>query len=220
MDAFGSGPNSTTGSGVTTPTASDESWAIPQHSKLKYTQQFNGVDRTRTGYLTGPQARMILLQSGLSQGILAQIWNLSDVDTDGRLSCEEFVLAMHLIDICRAGETLPSVLPHELIPIGFRKKRSLSLTGAAGIGNIVGAIGAGVPSADLIGGDDLGAASILGATFEDKRRENFEKGQAELDRRRQMLVDQQKREQQERERKEREEFEKRKGPGIYILEIT
>ena len=37
-------------------------------------------------------------------------------------------------------------------------------------------------------------------TFEDKRRENFNKGQAELERRRQSLVDQQKRDEDERER--------------------
>lgn len=47
------------------------------------------------------------------------------------------------------------------------------------------------------------------ATFEDKRRENFEKGQAELERRRQIILEQQRREQQERERKEREEMQRR-----------
>jgi len=48
-----------------------------------------------------------------------------------------------------------------------------------------------------------------GTTFEDKRKENFDKGQAELDRRRKLLQDMQDRERQERERKEREEFERR-----------
>jgi hypothetical protein len=45
------------------------------------------------------QARNLLLQSGLPQNILAQVWGLSDVDADGRLSAEEFILAGHLCDI-------------------------------------------------------------------------------------------------------------------------
>lgn len=47
------------------------------------------------------------------------------------------------------------------------------------------------------------------ASFEDKRKENYDKGQAELERRRKALADMQKKEQEERERKEREEAEKR-----------
>lgn len=47
------------------------------------------------------------------------------------------------------------------------------------------------------------------ASFEDKRKENFDKGQAELDRRRKLLQEQQRKEKEERERKEREEAEKR-----------
>lgn len=48
----------------------------------------------------------------------------------------------------------------------------------------------------------------VSVTFEDKRKENFEKGQAELDRRRKALLEIQRKEQEERERKEREEREK------------
>ena len=46
-------------------------------------------------------------------------------------------------------------------------------------------------------------------TFEDKRKENFDKGQAELDRRRQLLLEQQKKLEEERLAKERAEAEKR-----------
>jgi hypothetical protein len=47
------------------------------------------------------------------------------------------------------------------------------------------------------------------ASFEDKRKENYDKGQAELERRRKQLADIQKKEQEERERKERDEADKR-----------
>lgn len=52
-------------------------------------------------------------------------------------------------------------------------------------------------------------ASGSPSTFEDKRRENFSKGQAELEKRRQSLVDQQKREEEEKKKKEKEEAEER-----------
>lgn len=51
-------------------------WAVPQQAKLKYTQLFNSQDRTRTGFLTGAQVKNILIGTGLSQPVLAQIWYL------------------------------------------------------------------------------------------------------------------------------------------------
>ena len=62
----------------------------------------------------------------------------------------------------------------------------------------------GTPAGSVNSGD---AASPV--TFEDKRKENFSKGQAELERRRQSLIDQQKREEEEKKKKEKEEAEAR-----------
>lgn len=50
------------------------------------------------------------------------------MDSDGRLGSEEFVLAMHLCDIAKAGENIPTILPLELIPLTFRRQRQSSLT--------------------------------------------------------------------------------------------
>lgn len=49
-------------------------WAVPHQTKLKYTQLFNTWDRARSGFLSGPQARNIMVQSQLPQQVLAQIW--------------------------------------------------------------------------------------------------------------------------------------------------
>ncbi|XP_063874279.1 intersectin-1-like isoform X14 [Scylla paramamosain] len=168
-------------------------WAVPQTSKLKFTQVFNMSDRTKSGYLSGVQARNILIQSHLPQQILAQIWALSDVDNDGRLSCEEFVLAMYLCESAKAGNKLPTVLPAELIPPTNRRQRTSSIHSAGSAGTPVGEV--------------MGA--LADNSFEDKRRENFEKGQAELERRRKALLDAQRRETEERLRREREEEAKR-----------
>lgn len=53
---------------------------------------------------------------------------LADMDSDGRLGCDEFVLAMHLCDIAKLGEKTPITLPIELIPPAFRRQRQSSLT--------------------------------------------------------------------------------------------
>lgn len=175
-------------------------WAIPQQSKLKYVQTFNTHDRSRSGFLTGVQARGILVQSGLTQDILAKIWSLCDVTASGRLNSEEFVLAMHLIDLAKAGEPVPVVLPPELVPPCHRRRRGSSTSSAASTANVVATV--------QVTADPNDSPGKI-ATFEDKRKENFERGQAVLDRKRQVLLDQQKREQEERERKEREEQAKR-----------
>lgn len=138
-------------------------WNIPQASKLKYTQLFNQSDGNRNGYLTGIQARNILVKSGLSNQHLANIWNLSDIDKDGNLTCEEFILSMHLIDMVKAGDSLPLQLPIELIPLSFRKKQSIN--GPVQISNKPQLVNQ--SSVESIGNRN---------TFEDKRKENFEKG--------------------------------------------
>lgn len=52
----------------------NQEWAVPHQIKLKYTQLFNTTDRTRTGFLTGVQARGIMVATQLPQNVLAQIW--------------------------------------------------------------------------------------------------------------------------------------------------
>ena len=51
------------------------------------------------------------------------------------------------------------------------------------------------------------AGGIVGATFEDKRKENFSKGQEVLEKRRQSLIEEQRKIEEERKRKEKEEAE-------------
>uniref|UniRef100_A0A4W5MR77 Intersectin-1 n=1 Tax=Hucho hucho TaxID=62062 RepID=A0A4W5MR77_9TELE len=161
-------------------------WAVPSSSRLKYRQLFNSHDKMMSGHLTGPQARTILMQSSLPQTSLASIWNLSDIDQDGKLTAEEFILAMHLIDMAMSGLPLPPILPPDFIPPTFRYNPLLPLCLAMPL-----------------------------LTFEDRKRENFERGNLELEKRRQALLELQRKEQErlaalereEQERKERERLE-------------
>ncbi|EJW85007.1 SH3 domain-containing protein [Wuchereria bancrofti] len=163
-------------------------WTIPHHNKLKYCQQFNQLDKNRIGSLSGVHARNILAQSQLSNSVLAEIWNLSDYNKDGRLSVEEFCVAMHLIDSVKTGYLLPKTLPPEL---ATHCSRSVSNSPV---------LDPNAPPAQKI---------QIPKTFEDKRRDNYDRGQVELDRRRQALREEEERRRAEFEKKERELAEKR-----------
>ena len=54
--------------------------------------------------------------------------NLADHDKDGRLTPDEFVVAMHCCDLLRAGQTLPTSLPDDWLPgIAPHRERADSL---------------------------------------------------------------------------------------------
>ena len=58
--------------------------------------------------------------------------NLADVDNDGKLTSEEFCLAMYLVELAAAHQPLPQKLPPDLLPPSYRRSRSGSgLVGAA-----------------------------------------------------------------------------------------
>lgn len=64
------------------------------------------------------------MQSLVPQQLICSIFfssrSLSDIDQDGKLTAEEFILAMHLIDMAMSGLPLPPVLPAEYLPPTFR----------------------------------------------------------------------------------------------------
>ncbi|XP_077008369.1 intersectin-2 isoform X1 [Tamandua tetradactyla] len=170
-------------------------WAVPQPSRLKYRQKFNTLDKSMSGYLSGFQARNALLQSNLSQTQLATIWTLADIDGDGQLKAEEFILAMHLTDMAKAGQPLPLTLPPELVPPSFRG------------GKQVDSINGTLPSYQKMQEEE--PQKKLPVTFEDKRKANYERGNMELEKRRQALMEQQQREAERKAQKEKEEWERK-----------
>ncbi|XP_014251516.1 EH domain-containing protein 1 isoform X1 [Cimex lectularius] len=74
------------------------------------------------GKLSGEAAKKEMMKSKLPNPVLGKIWKLSDVDKDGFLDCDEFCLAMHLINVKLDGHDLPAQLPDHLIPPSKRKE--------------------------------------------------------------------------------------------------
>lgn len=194
---------------------------IPVTSRSKYTQMFQSNDPTSTGFLNGAQAKNILLQTALPPNVLAKVWSLADYDQDGRLSLDEFVIAMHLCDYAKLGNTLPSTLPIELQPLRTRSASSVSVGSLQQAGGLMSSsmtsgIGGGSPLPPPIvppTGQDSPPSQAKSskplASFEDKLRENYERGNAILEAKRQALKEQEEREKREREEKDRQEQERR-----------
>ncbi|XP_073258737.1 intersectin-1-like [Porites lutea] len=178
----------------------------PAH-RLKYNQMFKANDFKKAGFLSGDQARSMLIQSGLSQGILAQIWNLSDLDKDGQLNIEEFALAMHFVEIAKLGQPLPPSVPPELLPPSYQSRQA-TVTNFPPVQDGRERSDSGRERSGSLEGKSR-SNSVTIFTFEDKRKDNFEKGRLELERRRMELQEKLKKEKDERERKEALEEERR-----------
>uniref|UniRef100_A0A3B1KFT9 Intersectin 2b n=1 Tax=Astyanax mexicanus TaxID=7994 RepID=A0A3B1KFT9_ASTMX len=191
---FSSNSSSTTSLTSNSPKAGPVDWAVPQSARLKYRQQFNSLDKQMLGYLSGQQVRNAMASTLLTQSQLATIWNLADMDKDGKLKAEEFILAMHLVDIAKQGQPLPITLPVDLVPPSLRYC------------TICPSIYAGLAEKFTEAEPPQKSKNL---TFEDKFKRNLELGNAELEKRRQALLEQQWREEERRAQKVREEQEKR-----------
>jgi epidermal growth factor receptor substrate 15 len=107
------------------PTGSD--WLISPQEKSSYDNLFNGVDKAGRGFITGDQAVRFFSDSGLPEDVLAGIWDLADINSEGQLSKDEFAVAMYLIRQQRKGDQLPTTLPPSLIPPSLRTAANQSV---------------------------------------------------------------------------------------------
>ena len=110
--------------GMSTGMSSD--WAIKPGEKEKFDMIYYGLDKQNKGYITGDEAVPFFSESKLPEEALAQIWDLADINSEGRLSKDEFAVAMYLIRQQRGKrdgrESLPSTLPANLIPPSMRNQ--------------------------------------------------------------------------------------------------
>lgn len=68
------------------------------------------------GFISGSKAKEILMASGINVSGLRQIWNLSDIDKDGKLDPYEYTIAMYLTEKVQEGYDIPDKLDPEMIP--------------------------------------------------------------------------------------------------------
>ena len=101
-------------------------WAISPQEKAHFDTIFSTVDTEHLDHITGEQAVSFFSNSRLPEDDLAQIWDLADINSEGRLNRDEFAVAMHLIRQQMANKdgsaTLPQTLPSNLIPPSMRRQ--------------------------------------------------------------------------------------------------
>ncbi len=101
-------------------------WAISPQDKAQFDNIYTSVDKANRGFITGEQAVAFFSNSRLPEDILAQIWDLADIKSEGQLNRDEFAVAMYLIRQQRGKRdgrsVLPSTLPADLIPPSMRRQ--------------------------------------------------------------------------------------------------
>ena len=105
---------------------SSSDWAITHAEKSKFDSIYATLDKTNKGFITGDEAVPFFSESKLPEEALAQIWDLADINSAGRLSRDEFAVAMYLIRQQRSKrdgrDSLPVTLPPNLIPPSMRNQ--------------------------------------------------------------------------------------------------
>uniref|UniRef100_A0A914RHI0 Uncharacterized protein n=1 Tax=Parascaris equorum TaxID=6256 RepID=A0A914RHI0_PAREQ len=91
-----------------------DTWAISSSDQAKYDSIFDGLEPV-DGKVAGEKVRPVLMNSGLPSTSLAKIWELSDIDKDGKLDRIEMNIALHLVYCTLQGEPIPAVLPPSLM---------------------------------------------------------------------------------------------------------
>lgn len=102
-------------------------WAISPQDKANFDSIFATVDKSNRGFIDGEQALEFFSNARLSEDVLAQIWDLADINSEGQLNRDEFAVAMYLIRQQRGKRenqrgTLPPTLPANLVPPSMRRQ--------------------------------------------------------------------------------------------------
>lgn len=99
---------------TTSPPAVD--WVVSAGDQQRFGQMFKNCDLDHDGLVSGMEVKDVFLQSGIPQLCLAKIWALCDCSQSGKLTSEQFALAMWMVDRKRNGMEPPDCLAPNMIP--------------------------------------------------------------------------------------------------------
>ncbi|KAM7080989.1 epidermal growth factor receptor substrate 15-like 1 isoform 3-T3 [Ciconia maguari] len=114
-------------------------WVVPTSEKVRYDEIFLKTDTDMDGFVSGQEVKDIFMHSGLSQNLLAHIWALADTRQMGKLSKDQFALAMYLIQQkVSKGIDPPQVLSPDMIPPTERNTPIQDSSSSVGSGEFTG----------------------------------------------------------------------------------
>ncbi|KAK5869431.1 hypothetical protein PBY51_024147 [Eleginops maclovinus] len=105
-------------------------WVVPVSDRGRYDDIFLKTDADLDGFVSGHEVKDIFMHSGLSQNVLAHIWALADTRQLGKLTREQFALAMYLIQQkVSKGIDPPQALTADMLPPSERGTPVPSMSG-------------------------------------------------------------------------------------------
>ncbi|KAM9241505.1 epidermal growth factor receptor substrate 15-like 1 isoform 5-T7 [Dugong dugon] len=115
------------------------SWVVPVADKMRFDEIFLKTDLDLDGYVSGQEVKDIFMHSGLTQSLLAHIWALADTRQMGKLSKDQFALAMYFIQQkVSKGLDPPQVLSPDMVPPSERGTPVQDGSGSLGSGEFTG----------------------------------------------------------------------------------
>lgn len=118
--------------------AASNEWVVGTLQKLRYDEIFDASDLDHDGLVSGMEIKNVFLNSGLQQPLLAHIWSLCDTNACGKLTKEQFALAMWMVER-KKKENIdpPKTLAPNMIPPSMRMpKVAAAAVGVAAIPGI------------------------------------------------------------------------------------
>ncbi|XP_059614607.1 epidermal growth factor receptor substrate 15-like 1 isoform X2 [Phlebotomus argentipes] len=95
-------------------------WVVSAEEKRQFDAIFKRSDMDNDDLVSGLEIKDIFLQSGVSQNCLAHIWALCDSMQTGKLTSEQFALALWLVERKKRGIDPPTVLAPNMVPPSLR----------------------------------------------------------------------------------------------------
>ncbi|XP_078141992.1 epidermal growth factor receptor substrate 15-like 1 [Centroberyx gerrardi] len=114
-------------------------WVVPVSERGRYDDIFLKTDADLDGFVSGQEVKDIFMHSGLPQNLLAHIWALADTRQIGKLTREQFALAMHFIQQkVSKGIDPPQALTADMIPPSERGTPVPDSSSSVGSGEFTG----------------------------------------------------------------------------------
>ncbi|XP_049309735.1 epidermal growth factor receptor substrate 15-like 1 isoform X6 [Bactrocera dorsalis] len=95
-------------------------WVVSPAELKRFEITFRDSDRDKDGLVSGLEVKNVFIQSGVPQNCLAHIWALCDTNQSGKLTLEQFALAMWMVERKQKGIEPPQVLTANMVPPSMR----------------------------------------------------------------------------------------------------
>ncbi|XP_022228793.2 epidermal growth factor receptor substrate 15-like 1 isoform X2 [Drosophila obscura] len=102
------------------PVTANADWVVTPSELNRFEEIFRQSDLDKDGLVSGLEVKDIFIKSGIPQRSLADIWALCDTNQSGKLTVDQFALAMWFVERKQRGVDPPHVLTANMVPPSMR----------------------------------------------------------------------------------------------------